>query len=337
MTLEGMSAELVTEATAQEHRRRFAEGAVRDAELRLADADEVTNVFQRLVSTASSEAVNWLRRFQLEMLGASEAESGDRDDRPIPRADHLQSAASPEQDPPTSSQSSSPEAERQRYERFAARTAELAQLLMTLETLATLSASDMSSLVVKSITDLLDDALTLDPRITQGPRPSPAFASERRRAAIPPTGPAFEVARIEMQAADARRRLIEAISDARQALNAMAAEGGRPDPSLLHAITTALRQISDYSHTLAQLTQAELRASGETARRRSPSIREQLTPQEMQVARLAGQGLSNREIAERLFVSRHTVGYHLHKIYAKLGITSRAEVRELDLDDVGPH
>jgi len=49
--------------------------------------------------------------------------------------------------------------------------------------------------------------------------------------------------------------------------------------------------------------------------------------------RLAAQGLSNWQIAEQLFVSRHTVSYHLHKIYAKLGITSRADLRELDLDD----
>ena len=75
MTSEGMSAELVTEATGQERRRRFAEDAVRAAELRLADADEVTNVFERLVSTASSEAAGWLRRFQLEMLGGSKADS----------------------------------------------------------------------------------------------------------------------------------------------------------------------------------------------------------------------------------------------------------------------
>jgi DNA-binding CsgD family transcriptional regulator len=77
----------------------------------------------------------------------------------------------------------------------------------------------------------------------------------------------------------------------------------------------------------------ELRATGETARKRDPSTLQQLTPQELKVARLAGQGLTNRQIAERLFVSRHTVGYHLHKVYAKLNITSRAELTRLDLDD----
>jgi DNA-binding CsgD family transcriptional regulator len=83
----------------------------------------------------------------------------------------------------------------------------------------------------------------------------------------------------------------------------------------------------------AERARGELRASGESARRRDPGTREQLTPQEFQVARLAGQGLSNLEIAEQLFVSRHTVGYHLHKVYAKLGITSRADLRQLDQND----
>jgi DNA-binding CsgD family transcriptional regulator/tetratricopeptide (TPR) repeat protein len=83
----------------------------------------------------------------------------------------------------------------------------------------------------------------------------------------------------------------------------------------------------------AERARSELRASGETARRRDPSTRQQLTPQELQVARLAVEGLSNREIATRLFVSRHTVGYHLHNVYAKLGIASRVDLRELDQGD----
>jgi DNA-binding CsgD family transcriptional regulator len=83
----------------------------------------------------------------------------------------------------------------------------------------------------------------------------------------------------------------------------------------------------------AERARAELRVSGETARKRDPSTEQQLTPQERQVALLATQGLSNLQIADQLFVSRHTVGYHLHKVYAKLGITSRAEMAQLDLDN----
>jgi DNA-binding CsgD family transcriptional regulator len=78
---------------------------------------------------------------------------------------------------------------------------------------------------------------------------------------------------------------------------------------------------------------AELRASGESTRRRDPSTRYQLTPRERQIARLAGQGLANHEIGTRLFLSTHTISYHLHKIYTKLGITSRGQLITLDLDD----
>jgi DNA-binding CsgD family transcriptional regulator len=82
---------------------------------------------------------------------------------------------------------------------------------------------------------------------------------------------------------------------------------------------------------------AELRASGESARKRDPSTRYQLTPRERQVARLAGHGLSSNEIGARLFLSAHTVSYHLHRIYTKLGITSRGQLVELDLGDDAGH
>ena len=79
---------------------------------------------------------------------------------------------------------------------------------------------------------------------------------------------------------------------------------------------------------------AELRVSGETARKRDPSTLDQLTPQELQVARLAGQGLRNREIAAQLLISTHTVSYHLHKVFTKLRIASRAELGLVDLEEL---
>jgi len=71
----------------------------------------------------------------------------------------------------------------------------------------------------------------------------------------------------------------------------------------------------------------ELRASGESSRRRDLAARDQLTAQELQIAQLAAQGLSNRDIAQRLYLSHRTIGTHLYRIFPKLGITSRGELR----------
>ncbi|HEY6889477.1 MAG TPA: helix-turn-helix transcriptional regulator, partial [Solirubrobacter sp.] len=70
----------------------------------------------------------------------------------------------------------------------------------------------------------------------------------------------------------------------------------------------------------------ELRASGERSRRRVPEARDDLTAQELQIAQLAAEGLSNRDIGQRLFLSHRTVSTHLYRVFPKLGITSRAEL-----------
>jgi DNA-binding CsgD family transcriptional regulator len=71
----------------------------------------------------------------------------------------------------------------------------------------------------------------------------------------------------------------------------------------------------------------ELRATGATEARRTPPARhDELTAQEAQIARLARDGLSNPEIGARLFISAHTVQYHLRKVFPKLGITSRSQL-----------
>jgi DNA-binding CsgD family transcriptional regulator len=78
----------------------------------------------------------------------------------------------------------------------------------------------------------------------------------------------------------------------------------------------------------AERARRELRASGESARRRVPEAWAQLTPQELQIAQLAAEGLSNREIGERLYLSHRTVGSHLYRLFPKLGVTSRAQLRD---------
>ena len=78
---------------------------------------------------------------------------------------------------------------------------------------------------------------------------------------------------------------------------------------------------------------SELRASGETARRRDPSKRDQLTPRELQIARFVADGMTNPRIAERLFLSPRTIDYHLRKVFAKLEIASRADLVGVDLDE----
>lgn len=78
----------------------------------------------------------------------------------------------------------------------------------------------------------------------------------------------------------------------------------------------------------SERAQEELRASGETSRRRSPESVDELSPQEIQIARLAAKGFTNREIGAQLFVSHRTVGAHLYRIFPKLSITSRAQLRD---------
>jgi ATP/maltotriose-dependent transcriptional regulator MalT len=76
----------------------------------------------------------------------------------------------------------------------------------------------------------------------------------------------------------------------------------------------------------AERTRRELVATGETVRKRSAETRDELTPQEEQIVRLARDGLSNPEIGAQLFLSSRTVEWHLRKVYMKLGISSRREL-----------
>ncbi|MFI6290788.1 LuxR C-terminal-related transcriptional regulator [Nonomuraea sp. NPDC050790] len=83
----------------------------------------------------------------------------------------------------------------------------------------------------------------------------------------------------------------------------------------------------------AERARGELTATGAAERgsRAGEGAASALTPQELQIVRLAAQGLSNRDIAAQLFLSHRTVGFHLYKAYPKLGVASRGELRDLEL------
>jgi len=86
------------------------------------------------------------------------------------------------------------------------------------------------------------------------------------------------------------------------------------------------------AEAFAERARRELQATGAKVRKRSAATHEALTPQEAQIARLAADGLTNPEIGAQLFISPHTVEWHLRKVFSKLGISSRKEIRTVRLE-----
>jgi DNA-binding CsgD family transcriptional regulator len=123
----------------------------------------------------------------------------------------------------------------------------------------------------------------------------------------------FETARVQLAyGAFLRRgrRRVQARDHLRTAMNAFDQVGARP---------------------WAERARRELRASGESARKRDESTATDLTAQERQVARLVAEGLSNRDVAAQLFLSPRTIDFHLRNVFAKTGISSRGELVRLEL------
>ncbi len=97
-------------------------------------------------------------------------------------------------------------------------------------------------------------------------------------------------------------------------------------------LRSALQTFDDLgAQPWAQRAEQELRASGETARKRDASTSVALTAQETQIAAFVAKGLSNREVAATLFLSPRTVDFHLRNVFAKTGITSRGELARINL------
>ena len=84
------------------------------------------------------------------------------------------------------------------------------------------------------------------------------------------------------------------------------------------------------AHPWAARARSELRASGETVRRHQDGA-VRLTPQELQVAQLVATGASTKTVAAQLYLSPRTVDAHLRQVFTKLAITSRRELRDIDL------
>ena len=138
----------------------------------------------------------------------------------------------------------------------------------------------------------------------------------------------------------------------REAIERLASPGSRVDLARAHLLYGEwLRRESRRVDARAQLREAhdrlsamgieafaerarrELRATGETARKRTLETRDDLTAQELQIAHLARQGLSNQQIGAQLFISPRTAEWHLRKVFAKLDITSRVALRDALPDD----
>jgi DNA-binding CsgD family transcriptional regulator len=102
----------------------------------------------------------------------------------------------------------------------------------------------------------------------------------------------------------------------------------------LRSAAELFRQVA--APTWEERAEGELRATGEKARKRDPSTLDELTPQELQIAGLVASGMTNRQIAEQLYLSPRTIDYHLRKIFSKLGVASRTELVQMGVPEQTP-
>jgi DNA-binding CsgD family transcriptional regulator len=169
-------------------------------------------------------------------------------------------------------------------------------------------------------------------RLTLSTRPSAtdwALGVEARSRALLSDGDAAE--RLYQEAIERLRRTRVRVQLARAHL--LYGEWLRRERRRLDArdqLRTALELFTSMgAEAFAARAERELLATGERVRKRRIETRGELTAQEIEVARLARDGLSNASIGARLFISQHTVAYHLRKVFAKLDITSRNQLRRV--------
>jgi DNA-binding CsgD family transcriptional regulator len=102
-------------------------------------------------------------------------------------------------------------------------------------------------------------------------------------------------------------------------------------------LRTAYEMLTDMGmEAFAERARRELVATGETVRKRTVETRDELTAQETQIAQRAAGGSTNAEIGAQLFLSPRTVEWHLRKVFGKLGISSRKELRSALADGAAP-
>lgn len=199
------------------------------------------------------------------------------------------------------------------------------------------------SLLVLSLPDLVDAAV----RGGVPERTAPAMALYEVYAAQAQSAALGILARCKAQVADdpeeAARLFEEAL--ALQAHGAQPFERARTQVAYGEFLRRARRRADAREHLRAALVtfedvgaelwaaraREELGATGETARKRDDSTRDDLTPQELRIAQRVAEGASNRDVAAQLFLSPKTVEYHLHKVFMKLGVSSRVELARVAL------